>query len=189
MVGPEAPLASGLVDFLSASGVKVFGPSQAAARLESSKIFAKELMNELGVATAPFKSYDHCEEAMADLGNWNFERGVAIKADSLAGGKGVVVTHDREEARNIIFDFMVNPQVTVKTDKIIIEEKLIGKEASAFALCDGRDFHWLGLACDYKRLKEGDRGPNTGGMGAYAVPDWRERARLPPSRRKLSLRF
>ncbi len=172
VVGPEAPLAAGLVDFLSGHGFKVFGPTREASLLESSKTFSKELMQEMGVPTAAFKTYDDYESALAGLANWDFEKGVVLKADSLAGGKGVVVTHDRREAEKVLHDFMVNPEISVKTERILIEEKLIGKEASAFALCDGENFQFLGFACDYKRLKEGDEGPNTGGMGGYSPKDW-----------------
>lgn len=172
VIGPEAALAKGVTDLLESKGFAVYGPSQAAAELETSKIFSKQVMAENNVPTAASKSYDGYEAAMADLDNWDFERGVVLKSDALAEGKGVVVTHDRAEAEAVLYDFMVNPEVSVKTDSILIEDKLVGKEASAFALCDGDDYFFLGVACDYKRVGNGDEGPNTGGMGCYSPKTW-----------------
>ena len=172
VIGPEAALAKGVTDLLEASGFAVYGPSQAAAELETSKIFSKQVMAENNVPTAKSRSYEGYESAMQDLDNWDFERGVVLKSDALAEGKGVVVTHDRAEAEAVLYDFMVNPDVSIKTDRILIEEKLIGKEASAFALCDGDDYFFLGVACDYKRVGNGDEGPNTGGMGGYSPKTW-----------------
>lgn len=172
VIGPEAVLAKGATDILEAEGFSVYGPSKAAAELETSKIFSKQVMTENNVPTAVSKSYDGYDAAMADLDSWNFDRGVVLKSDALAEGKGVVVTHDRAEAEAVLYDFMVNPEVSVKTDSILIEEKLVGKEASAFALCDGDDYFFLGVACDYKRVGNGDEGPNTGGMGCYSPKTW-----------------
>jgi phosphoribosylamine--glycine ligase len=172
VIGPEAALAKGVTDILEAQGFAVYGPSKAAAELESSKIFSKEVMAENNVPTAKCRAYDSYEAAMADLDSWDFQRGVVLKSDALAEGKGVVVTHDRAEAEAVLYDFMVNPEVSVKTDRILIEEKLVGKEASAFALCDGDDYFFLGVACDYKRVGNGDEGPNTGGMGGYSPKTW-----------------
>ena len=172
VIGPEAVLAKGVTDLLEASGFAVYGPSQAAAELETSKIFSKQVMAENNVPTAKSRAYEGYDSAMQDLDNWDFERGVVLKSDALAEGKGVVVTHDRAEAEAVLYDFMVNPDVSVKTDRILIEEKLVGKEASAFALCDGEDYFFLGVACDYKRVGNGDEGPNTGGMGGYSPKTW-----------------
>ena len=172
VIGPEAALAKGVTDILEAEGFAVYGPSKAAAELETSKIFSKQVMADNDVPTAASKSYDGYEAAMADLDNWDFDRGVVLKSDALAEGKGVVVTHDRAEAESVLYDFMVNPEVSVKTGSILIEEKLVGKEASAFALCDGEDYFFLGVACDYKRVGNGDEGPNTGGMGCYSPKTW-----------------
>ena len=172
VIGPEAVLAKGVTDLLEAHGFAVYGPSQAAAELETSKIFSKQVMADNNVPTASSKAYQGYESAMADLDNWDFDRGVVLKSDALAEGKGVVVTHDRAEAESVLYDFMVNPEVSVKTDSILIEEKLVGKEASAFALCDGDDYFFLGVACDYKRVGNGDEGPNTGGMGGYSPKTW-----------------
>ena len=175
VIGPEACLASGLVNDLEKEGFKVYGPSKEAALLESSKIFSKELMTEMSIRTAPFRIYDSYEQAMDEIKSWDFKKGVVLKADSLAAGKGVVVTHEREVAEKTLYDFMVNPDISVKTERILVEEKLVGREASAFALCDGSDgdnFYFLGFACDYKRLLDGDKGPNTGGMGGYYSKSW-----------------
>ncbi|EGG99699.1 Phosphoribosylamine--glycine ligase [gamma proteobacterium IMCC2047] len=172
VIGPEAVLAKGVTDLLEANDFAVYGPSQAAAELETSKIFSKQVMADNNVPTAASKSYDGYQAAMDDLDNWDFDRGVVLKSDALAEGKGVVVTHDRAEAEAVLYDFMVNPEVSVKTDSILIEEKLVGKEASAFALCDGDDYFFLGVACDYKRVGNGDEGPNTGGMGCYSPKTW-----------------
>ena len=173
MVGPEKPLAAGVVDALEKANVPVLGPIKAAAQLESSKIFAKDFMSEFGVPTAPYKVCDSYIEALETLKIWPVEtKGIVLKADGLAAGKGVVVTHDRAEAEKTLHDFMVNPECQVKTESILFEEKLTGREVSAFALCDGNTFQPLGYVCDYKRVRDGDEGPNTGGMGGYAPQGW-----------------
>lgn len=173
VVGPEKPLSEGIVDRLESEGFAVFGPSQRAAQLESSKIFAKEFMVEAGIKTAGFVVCDDYPAAEAALKVWDVAgQGVVIKADGLAAGKGVVVTHDRALAEKTLYDFMVNPDCAVKTKRLLLEKKLAGREVSAFALCDGRDFLTVGYACDYKRVGDGDAGPNTGGMGGYSPRGW-----------------
>jgi len=172
VVGPERPLAMGLVDALEKAGITAFGPSKEASKLEASKVFSKKFMNELGIPTAKSKEYSYYKDAILDLVRWDLRRGIAIKADELAGGKGVVVTSDKEAAKKVLYNFMENPNCAVKTKKILIEEKLIGKEVSAFAICDGEDFIEIGYACDYKRIEDFDKGPNTGGMGGYSPKDW-----------------
>ena len=173
IIGPEAPLAAGVSDALRAAGFAVAAPSQAAAQLESSKIFAKNFMAEHDIPTAPFTVCTSFDDASKALGAWPVEeKGIVIKADGLSAGKGVVVTFDRAEAEKTLHDFMQNPQCTVKTNEILFEEVLSGKEVSAFALCDGKDFIPLGYACDYKRVGDHNRGPNTGGMGGYAPQGW-----------------
>ncbi len=173
MVGPEKPLAAGVVDVLEKAGFAVLGPIKAAAQLESSKIFAKQFMTEFDVPTAPYRICGSYAEAAEALKGWPVEdKGIVIKADGLAAGKGVVVTHDRAEAEKTLHDFMVNPACQVKSERILLEEKLSGREVSAFALCDGATFQPLGYVCDYKRVRDGDEGPNTGGMGGYAPKDW-----------------
>ena len=167
IIGPEDSLAAGLANTLSARGFKVFGPSAAATRLESSKIFAKQLMLERDIPTARFRTYESYESALKDLTEWNLEKGIAIKMDGLAAGKGVRMARNHNDACKALKDFMTGPAASLGK-RIVIEEELHGFEASAFFLCDGRDFRCLGLACDYKRLLNGDLGPNTGGMGVVA---------------------
>jgi phosphoribosylamine--glycine ligase len=173
VIGPEAPLAAGLADRLRALGIPVFGPSLAAAQLETSKGFAKRRMQAWGIPTAGFEIADTLAAARIILADWPVEQqGVVIKADGLAAGKGVVVTRNREEAERTLTDFLANPANTIRAESVVIEHILKGREVSAFALCDGHDFRMLGYACDYKRLGDGDTGPNTGGMGGYAPLGW-----------------
>ncbi len=172
MVGPEVPLNRGVIDFLKSRGVRAFGPTAAAAQLECSKIFSKEFMVEFNIPTAKFKSFESVKDANLFIDSLNEVRGYVIKADSLAAGKGVVVTDSKEVAYQTVYDFLENPECSVKTNRLIVEEKLYGRELSAFAICDGDNFVVLPSACDYKRLNDGGLGPNTGGMGAYVSHDW-----------------
>lgn len=173
VIGPEKPLAAGVADALSLKGIAVMGPTRQAAQLESSKIFAKQFMSRAKIPTAEFLVCDDHDAAVRALTTWDIEgEGVVIKADGLSAGKGVVVTHDRKEALQTLYDFMINPTCTVKSDRILLEKKISGKEVSAFALCDGSNFKTLGYVCDYKRVFDGDAGPNTGGMGGYAPEGW-----------------
>lgn len=173
IVGPETPLTMGIVDLFIDSGLRIFGPSKKAAQLEGSKIFSKNFMKKYEIPTASFETYDNYKDAVAGLSNWPIEeKGIVIKADGLAGGKGVVVTHDRSEAEHTINDFMINPEISVKSDTILFENILPGDEVSVFALCKGLDSFYLGSACDHKRLGDNDTGPNTGGMGCFRDPSW-----------------
>ena len=129
-------------------------------------------MVEYNIPTAKALSFDNYEQAKAAMDQWDVTQGIVIKADELAGGKGVVVTKDRAEAEKTLYDFLENPECTVKTKKVLLEEMLTGKEVSAFAICDGEDFISLGYACDYKRVGNGNTGPNTGGMGGYSPKNW-----------------
>ena len=130
-------------------------------------------MTTAGIPTALFVVCDSYDAAMEALKQWPVEdAGVVVKADGLAAGKGVVVTHDRAEAEKAIHDFMRDPACSVKTDRLLLEYKMTGREVSAFALCDGESFVTLGYACDYKRVFDDDKGPNTGGMGGYAPEGW-----------------
>lgn len=173
IVGPEGPLASGVVDQLETVGIPVLGPSQKSAQLESSKAFAKDFMAKYHIPTANFIKASDADHAFEELEKWNVENeGIVIKASELAGGKGVVVTDDREVAKKTIYDFLLNPDCTVNTKELVFEKKLTGREVSAFALCDGQDFKMLGYACDYKRLLDNDEGPNTGGMGCFVPKEW-----------------
>lgn len=173
IVGPEAPLTHGICDEFEKANLKIFGPKQQAAKLEGSKIYSKKFMEEFDIPTASFEVYDNFESALEGLNSWGVEeRGIVIKADGLAGGKGVVVTRNYNEALTTLQDFMVNPEISVKTDRILFEEVLPGEEVSAFALCHGDEFFFLGCACDHKRVNDNDEGPNTGGMGCYHDPQW-----------------
>ncbi|MBV9078694.1 MAG: phosphoribosylamine--glycine ligase [Methylobacteriaceae bacterium] len=165
VVGPEAPLVAGLVDDLAAAGIRAFGPSRAAAQLEGSKSFTKELARDLGVPTAAFRRFTEAVAAKAYLR----ERGVPIvvKADGLAAGKGVVVADTVAEAESAI-DAMLGGALGRAGAEIVLEERLVGREASFFALCDGAHALPFGTAEDHKRAFDGDGGPNTGGMGAFS---------------------
>jgi phosphoribosylamine---glycine ligase len=165
VVGPEAPLCAGIVDDLEAAGIKAFGPSRAAARLEGSKAFTKDLCRANGIPTAAYERFRAAEPAKAYVR----ERGapIVIKADGLAAGKGVVVAEDLAAADAAI-DMMFGGGLGEAAGEIVIEEFLAGEEASFFALCDGVTALPLASAQDHKRAFDGDQGPNTGGMGAYS---------------------
>jgi phosphoribosylamine--glycine ligase len=166
VVGPEAPLAAGLVDALEAREVAVFGPSHAAARLEASKSFAKEVMHTAGVPTARSESFVRSGPACEALDR--FDPPWVIKADGLAAGKGVCLTADRAEAVAFLEACLDGGRFGESGQRVLIEEFLQGEEASVMAICDGTDFVLLPAARDYKRALDGDQGPNTGGMGAWA---------------------
>jgi phosphoribosylamine--glycine ligase len=168
VVGPEAPLVAGLVDALASRGVLAFGPDRAAARLEGSKVFAKELMRRHGVPTADFRVFDDPVEAEAFVAE--ADRPLVIKADGLCAGKGVVVAGDASEAVDAIRRLMVEREFGDAGARIVIEECLAGEEVSYHVVCDGSRFVALAPAQDHKRVFDGDRGPNTGGMGAYSPP-------------------
>ena len=167
VIGPEAPLAAGVADALEHASVPVFGPTRAAARLESSKAFAKEQLRRSGVATAASAVFDDLEAALAYARS--SERPPVVKADWLAAGKGVVVPDTTEEAEAAIHELLRDAPAGAL---VLLEERLAGREVSAFALVSGEAVVPLAAACDYKRLLDGDRGPNTGGMGAYAPVPW-----------------
>jgi phosphoribosylamine--glycine ligase len=169
-VGPEAPLAEGLVDFLLARGVRIVGPTAAAARLEGSKIFAKDFMARHRIPTAAYRVAASPEEAFEFLKSGEFgsaEAPVVIKADGLAAGKGVVVAGNRAEAEKAIADLMVHHVAGREAGgRVVIEEALAGTEASLLVFSDGRDYALMPAARDHKRIGENDTGPNTGGMGS-----------------------
>jgi phosphoribosylamine--glycine ligase len=165
VVGPEGPLCAGIVDDLAAAGIKAFGPSKAAAQLEGSKGFTKDLCRENGIPTAAYARFTAAAPAKAYLR----ARGtpIVVKADGLAAGKGVVVAATMAEAEAAI-DTMLDGGLGAAGAEVVIEEFLAGEEASFFALCDGENAIPLASAQDHKRAFDGDRGPNTGGMGAYS---------------------
>jgi len=166
VVGPEAPLSMGLADQLRNASIRVFGPSQAAAQLESSKVFMKEFLKRHGIATAPFEVFDCADKAKAYVRAQN--RPLVVKADGLCAGKGVVVASSVDEAIEAIDRLQVGREFGEAGAKVIIEEILPGDEASFHVVCDGARAVCLVPAQDHKRVHDGDRGPNTGGMGAYA---------------------
>ena len=166
VVGPEAPLVAGLADRLTAEGVPVFGPTAAAARIEGSKAFAKEVMQAVGIPTAEHRTFTEVEPALAHVRE---RRGqVVVKADGLAAGKGVVVPATLAEAEEAVRAMLVGRVHGAAGARVVIEERLEGPEASVIALCDGQRVRLLPVAQDHKRVGEGDRGPNTGGMGAFS---------------------
>ena len=165
VIGPEAPLAAGVSDALRARGFDVFGPSQKAAQLESSKGFAKDLMKKYGVPTAGYGRFTDLTEALEYLEGMTAP--YVIKADGLAAGKGVVIAQTLEEAENTVEEFMTG-RFGDASAEIVIEEFMDGEEASVFVMTDGEGAIYLPVAQDHKRVGDGDTGPNTGGMGAYA---------------------
>jgi phosphoribosylamine--glycine ligase len=163
-VGPEAPLVAGLVDDLSAAGIAAFGPTRAAARIEGSKAYAKELMRDCGVPTASHVMFRDRDEAAAHLACASYP--AVLKADVLAAGKGVIIAQDEREARAAL-DVFFGEKRFGETE-VVLEQFLEGEELSLLALCDGERAVPLAPAQDYKRIFDGDEGPNTGGMGSYS---------------------
>ncbi len=166
VIGPEAAVAAGVADRLSADNRLVFGPTKVAGQIESSKAFAKALMERAGVPTPAFRVFDNAASAK------DFVRGegrpFVVKADGLAKGKGTLVPRDVEETLECIDTLMLQRSVGAAADRIVLEEKLEGREVSLMALVDGEHIIPLQPACDYKRALDGDKGPNTGGMGGYS---------------------
>jgi len=165
VVGPEGPLVAGIADDLRAAGIKVFGPSKAAAQLEGSKGFTKELCAEFDIPTAGFGRFDNAASAKAYVAKQGAP--IVIKADGLAAGKGVIMAETLDEANEAI-DMMFSGGFGAAGAEVVVEEWMIGEEASFFALCDGTHALALASAQDHKRVGDGDTGPNTGGMGAYS---------------------
>ncbi|MBF0216963.1 MAG: phosphoribosylamine--glycine ligase [Candidatus Omnitrophica bacterium] len=166
VIGPEAPLARGITDVLEAEGIKVCGPSYAASRMESSKIFAKEMMGRCGIPTARFRIFDSIAKAKDYIRGTGLP--IVIKADGLASGKGVVVADTEEQAFAAVETILEKKEFGSAGNKILIEECLKGEEVSILVLTDGTNFVHLASSQDHKRIFDGDNGPNTGGMGAYS---------------------
>jgi phosphoribosylamine--glycine ligase len=166
VVGPEAPLAEGIVDLFRSRGLRIFGPTQACARLESSKQFAKEFMIRHGIPTAEFSSFDTPRAAHAYIDAHGAP--IVVKADGLAAGKGVIVATSADEAHRAVEGILVERTMGAAGTRVVIEEFLDGEEASFIVLADGEHVLPLATSQDHKRLGDGDRGPNTGGMGAYS---------------------
>ena len=176
VIGPEAPLADGIVDSFTNAGLLAFGPSQAASRIESSKVFAKTLMSDCAVPTAASESFTDFEAARAHLDTCAIP--IVVKADGLAAGKGVTVAQTREQAHQAIRESMLDRAFGDAGDCVLIEECMEGQEVSVFAFVDGAYVSPMVAACDYKRVGDGDTGPNTGGMGSFSPPlpqHWNEK--------------
>ena len=168
VVGPEAPLASGIVDLFQSLHLPIFGPTRAATQIESSKVFSKELMQKYDIPCAQgmvFSSYSQARDYVQSQ-----PIPLVIKADGLAAGKGVVVATSREQALESLSDFMERKTLGAASDKVIVEECLNGQEVSLLAFTDGKNVRSMVPACDYKRVFDSDQGPNTGGMGSYSPP-------------------
>ena len=170
VVGPEAPLAAGVVDLFRARGLRIFGPTRAAAQLESSKAFAKDFMQRHGIPTAAYATFDDAAAAHAFVERQGAP--IVVKADGLAAGKGVVVATTLQQAHEAVDWMLVDDRLGVAHNaggaRVVIEQFLEGEEASFIVLCDGRNVLPLATSQDHKRLLDGDAGPNTGGMGAYS---------------------
>ena len=169
VVGPDDPLAAGIVDLFSEEGLRIFGPTKAAARLESSKIFAKKLMHEQGIPTAQAGTFERSDDALRCCDQLQFP--VVIKADGLALGKGVIIASDPAAARLAIDEMMNQGRFGEAGRRVVVEEFLRGTECSLHAIVDGATYRLLQTARDHKRALEGDAGPNTGGMGAFSPAD------------------
>ncbi len=168
VIGPEQPLVDGLADYLRQNGIKVFGPSAKAAQIESSKAFAKKIMIDAGVPTAGYVEFNENQLSQTNDFLLSANYPLVIKADGLAAGKGVLICNNLLEAQSAIKEIFEDKVFGKSGNKIIIEEFLVGEEASIFAITDGENFVCLPSAQDHKRIGDGDTGKNTGGMGAYA---------------------
>ena len=166
VVGPEVPLANGVVDALSKAGVKAFGPSRLAAEIEGSKAFSKDLMKKYGIPTAKYEVFTEAEAAHAYVEQEGAP--IVIKADGLAAGKGVIVAMTMDEARSAIDEIMCDKAFGSAGSRVVIEECLVGEEASMLTFTDGNTILPMVSSQDHKRVGDGDKGPNTGGMGTYA---------------------
>ncbi len=170
IVGPELPLTIGIVDRFRQEGLRIFGPTQAAARIEGSKSFARHIMRDAGAPTPAFEVFDDAAAARAYVRSQGAP--IVVKADGLAAGKGVVVAQSIEEALEAVDDAMEKRAFGTSGERVVIEQCLVGQELSVFCFTDGAYATPLVPACDYKRVFDGDQGPNTGGMGGYSPPPW-----------------
>jgi len=168
VVGPEVPLADGIVDHFESIGIPIFGPSKLAAEIESSKVFAKFLLKKYNIPAGKSVTFSDYQQACDYVRKQ--KPPIVVKADGLAAGKGVVVAASTEEALAALADFMQAKKLGTAADKVLIEEYLTGREMSSFVFTDGRTVLPFVSACDYKRIYDGDKGPNTGGMGSYSPP-------------------
>ncbi len=183
VVGPEAPLVFGIVDYFKSRGLKIFGPTKAAARLEGSKVFAKQIMERTGVPTARFQAFRELKEALRYLEKLPVP--MVVKADGLAAGKGVIVAQTREEAVKAVTAILRDRVFGEAGSQVVIEECLSGEEVSVLAVSDGSRFLLLESAQDHKRVFDADQGPNTGGMGAYSPVPMLEPGGMEQIRKKI----
>lgn len=170
VVGPEAPLAAGLVDRMQRQGLAVFGPTKAAAQLEASKVFAKDFMAAHGIPTASFATFADFDAAVHYVSSKRWPHGLVVKASGLAAGKGVIICDTQAEGVMALNDIMRSDTFGGAGAEVVVEERLTGPELSVLALCDGQTARLLTPARDHKRIGDGDVGPNTGGMGAFGPP-------------------
>jgi len=166
IVGPEAPLVEGIVDVFKARGLLIFGSSKEASKLEGSKIYMKNFLKKYGIPTAVYIETNDFKKAQNFIDT--LSEPIVVKADGLCGGKGVIIAQSKEDAKKAAFDMLSGESFGDAGRSIIVEEFLDGYELSVFAICDGKNYKILPAAQDHKRLLDGDKGPNTGGMGAYA---------------------
>ncbi|ADN09828.1 phosphoribosylamine--glycine ligase [Sulfurimonas autotrophica] len=166
IVGPEAPLVDGVVDIFKKEGLTIFGPSKEAAQLEGSKVYMKNFLAKYNIPTARYIESDSIEDLFQFTNS--LQTPIVVKADGLCGGKGVIIAQSHDEAKKAISEMLSGKSFGDAGKKVIVEEFLDGYELSMFAVCDGKDYILLPAAQDHKRLLDGDEGPNTGGMGAYA---------------------
>ncbi|WAM37446.1 phosphoribosylamine--glycine ligase [Caldicellulosiruptor acetigenus] len=167
VIGPDNPLADGIVDYLESFGIKTFGPTKDAAMIESSKAFAKDLMKKYGIKTARYEVFTSLEDAVRFI-NQTSQYPVVIKADGLALGKGVIIANNQQEAVDALNLIMKEKFFGAAGNKVVIEDYLLGEEVSVFVVSDGKDIVPLTTARDHKKALDGDKGPNTGGMGAFS---------------------
>jgi len=167
IVGPEAPLVEGIVDVFKKHNLTIFGPNKDAARLEGSKVYMKNFLKKYNIPTAKYIETDDMQKAYEFIDSME-KTPIVVKADGLCAGKGVIIAESKEEAKKAVEEMLSGKAFGEAGKKVIVEEFLDGFELSMFAICDGKDFVLLPAAQDHKRLLDGDKGPNTGGMGAYA---------------------
>jgi phosphoribosylamine--glycine ligase len=167
IVGPEQPLTDGVVDIFKEKGLTIFGPSKAAARLEGSKVYMKNILKKYNIPTAAFIETDSKDDAFAFIDSMT-KTPIVVKADGLCAGKGVIIAQSKDEAKEAVSGMLSGESFGDAGNKVVVEEYLDGYELSIFAICDGDNYKVLPAAQDHKRVGDGDTGPNTGGMGAYA---------------------
>lgn len=168
VVGPEVPLAGGIVDYFEAKNLKIFGPNKKAAQLEASKVFAKNIMQKYKIPTAAYKSFTDYSQALKFIDTLGMDKQIVVKADGLAAGKGVIICQNKDSAKRSVEQIMKEKEFGDAGKEVVIEEFLFGEEASVQLFVDGEHYQIMPAAQDHKRVFDNDQGPNTGGMGAYA---------------------